>query len=137
MDIKNLKDTKVVPNKRTFEDNFCLVLASTACVIFIVYTFLYSQMNLFIAIVVINAITMMMYYSDKNYAKRQEWRINNNFLLFPTIIGGWIGAIFAQQLFDHKTTKQSFRYWFHRYMAINIFAICVFRNNIHSWNNNF
>lgn len=54
------------------------------------------------------------YWHDKVSAQRGEWRTSEGALIFLGIICGWPGAIVAQQLLRHKTTKPSFRsmHWF-------------------------
>ncbi len=54
------------------------------------------------------------YWHDKVSAQRGEWRTSEESLIVLGVLGGWPGAIVAQQLLRHKTTKQSFRvmHWF-------------------------
>lgn len=49
------------------------------------------------------------YWHDKVSARRGEWRTSEEALIVLGVLGGWPGAIVAQQLLRHKTTKQSFR----------------------------
>lgn len=77
-------------------------------------------------IIPINIITIVFYGVDKSFSKINatlKWnlmRYSENSLLFFGCIGGWMGAIFAQQLFNHKTTKQPFQTNFIFSIAINI-----------------
>jgi uncharacterized membrane protein YsdA (DUF1294 family)/cold shock CspA family protein len=59
-------------------------------------------------------ITFLAYGIDKSKAKRGGWRTKESTLHLFSILGGWPGAILAQQKFHHKTTKVSFRFefWF-------------------------
>lgn len=54
------------------------------------------------------------YWHDKVSARLGEWRTSEGALIFMGIMCGWPGAIVAQQLLRHKTTKPSFRtmHWF-------------------------
>ena len=54
------------------------------------------------------------YALDKSAAQAGRWRISEKTLLMLGLAGGWPGAILAQQLLRHKTSKQSFRvaFWF-------------------------
>jgi uncharacterized membrane protein YsdA (DUF1294 family)/cold shock CspA family protein len=54
------------------------------------------------------------YALDKSAAQAGRWRISENTLLMLGLAGGWPGAIVAQQLLRHKTSKASFRaaFWF-------------------------
>ncbi len=49
------------------------------------------------------------YQADKSAARRGRWRTSESTLHFLALIGGWPGAIVAQQFLRHKTTKASFR----------------------------
>lgn len=49
------------------------------------------------------------YLADKSAARRGSWRTSESTLHFLALIGGWPGAIVAQQILRHKTTKASFR----------------------------
>lgn len=59
-------------------------------------------------------ITFLVYFADKRAAQRYGQRVSENTLLFLGFIGGWPGAIVAQQTLRHKTIKQPFRgyHWF-------------------------
>jgi uncharacterized membrane protein YsdA (DUF1294 family) len=54
------------------------------------------------------------YALDKSAAQAGRWRISENTLLMLGLAGGWPGAILAQQLLRHKTSKRSFQtaFWF-------------------------
>jgi uncharacterized membrane protein YsdA (DUF1294 family)/cold shock CspA family protein len=49
------------------------------------------------------------YWHDKNAARSGKWRISEGTLITLGMFCGWPGAIAAQQLLRHKTTKPSFR----------------------------
>ena len=55
-----------------------------------------------------------LYWQDKVSSRHGEWRTSEGALIFMGIMCGWPGAIVAQQLLRHKTTKPSFRvmHWF-------------------------
>ena len=57
----------------------------------------------------INAIAFWMFYWDKWCAENHRWRIPETNLLFAAMIGGSVGAIWAQQALRHKTRKEPFR----------------------------
>tara|TARA_R110000803_G_scaffold19733_1_gene51411 strand:+ start:1225 stop:1827 length:603 start_codon:yes stop_codon:yes gene_type:complete len=62
------------------------------------------------------------YWIDKNAAIRKSWRISETVLLLLGLVGGWPGAIVAQEVFRHKTRKGTFRYLFWMTVAINMAA---------------
>ena len=61
-----------------------------------------------------------LYAIDKRRAKFGGWRISERTLLFWGVIGGWPGAIVAQQVLRHKTQKKSFRKAFRATIIINV-----------------
>lgn len=60
------------------------------------------------------------YGLDKAAARRGTGRVSEQTLLLLGIIGGWPGAVVAQQLFRHKTRKRSFRRAFWGSVAVNV-----------------
>lgn len=64
---------------------------------------------LLIAIIVgMSCIAFVMYNVDKRRAERDARRIPERDLQFVGLAGGWLGALTAQKLFRHKTTKPSY-----------------------------
>jgi len=61
-----------------------------------------------------------LYATDKRRAQAGGWRITERTLLFWGLIGGWPGAIVAQQVLRHKTLKKSFREAFWGTVVMNI-----------------
>ena len=53
-------------------------------------------------------ITFVVYAIDKSAARNQRRRTKENTLHLLGIIGGWPGALIAQQAFRHKTQKTEF-----------------------------
>jgi uncharacterized membrane protein YsdA (DUF1294 family) len=68
----------------------------------------------------ISIITFLLYAVDKSAAVNNRWRIPENTLHMLALLGGWIGAVFAQQLLRHKTKKQPFRMLFLLMVVLNI-----------------
>jgi uncharacterized membrane protein YsdA (DUF1294 family) len=67
------------------------------------------------------------YALDKAAARTGRWRISEKTLLLLGLMGGWPGAIVAQQGFRHKTSKQPFRaaFWFTVVLNVAGFAAMV------------
>lgn len=57
-------------------------------------------------------VTFLAYGIDKSKAKNAKWRTQESTLLLFSVVGGWPGAVLAQQIFNHKTTKRTFRFEF-------------------------
>ena len=49
------------------------------------------------------------YWLDKQHAQKGRWRTPENSLHIAELLGGWPGALVAQQVFRHKTRKASFQ----------------------------
>ncbi|WP_054899557.1 DUF1294 domain-containing protein [Pseudomonas sp. NBRC 111131] len=54
-------------------------------------------------------ITLLLYWQDKHQARTQAWRTPEKVLHASELLGGWPGALVAQQLFRHKTRKVSYQ----------------------------
>jgi uncharacterized membrane protein YsdA (DUF1294 family) len=53
--------------------------------------------------------TLVVYGIDKAAARRSWRRVPELYLHLLSLVGGWPGALVAQQLFRHKTRKQPFQ----------------------------
>lgn len=62
-----------------------------------------------LAIIIVNIITIALFWIDKRAAINRASRISEKTLLVFCLIGGTPGAFFAQQRFRHKTQKEPFR----------------------------
>lgn len=67
----------------------------------------------------------ILYALDKSAAKRGSWRVPENTLHLLAVLGGWPGAICAQQLLRHKTQKASFRAVFWVTVVVNVLVFAV------------
>ncbi|EGR1584654.1 DUF1294 domain-containing protein [Vibrio parahaemolyticus] len=80
-----------------------LVLASTA-------VFILGGEKLFIAAyILMSIVTYVMYAIDKNAAQKGKWRTSENTLHLLSLLGGWMGALYAQNQLRHKSKKQPFK----------------------------
>ncbi|MCU0974514.1 MAG: cold shock and DUF1294 domain-containing protein [Burkholderiales bacterium] len=67
-------------------------------------------------------ITFVAYVLDKRAAESGGWRTQESTLHALSLVGGWPGALLAQQFVRHKTTKAGFRTVFWATVAINVVA---------------
>lgn len=72
---------------------------------------------------VASAFTFVIYAADKSAAKRGALRTRESTLHGLSLIGGWPGALIAQQTLRHKSSKQSFRAEFWITVALNVGAL--------------
>ncbi|WPB72923.1 DUF1294 domain-containing protein [Archangium violaceum] len=63
----------------------------------------------FLAYLVASPAAFALYWDDKRNATRGAWRTSEAMLHFFELVGGWPGALIAQQVFRHKTRKVSFQ----------------------------
>ena len=56
-----------------------------------------------------SVLAILLYGVDKSAAVNNRWRTQESTLHFVGLIGGWPGALFAQDLFRHKSKKAAFQ----------------------------
>ena len=88
--------------------------------------FLAGRLPIFVAMSywVLSVVSAIAYALDKSAARRGGQRLSENSLHLISILGGWPGALIAQQLFRHKTKEKVFRTVFWITVLIN-FAFLV------------
>ncbi len=70
-----------------------------------------------------SAVTFAAYATDKSAARRDAWRIPEVNLHGLALIGGWPGALVAQNRLRHKSRKQPFRAFFYLTVVANLAAL--------------
>ncbi len=73
-----------------------------------------------LAYISLSIFTFFIYTFDKSAAVSRRWRTSENTLHLLSLAGGWPGALLAQQLLRHKTSKESFVIIFWLTVALNI-----------------
>ncbi len=71
---------------------------------------------------VTSALSYVMYWWDKRTAERNAQRTPESNLHLVDLLGGWPGALVAQQEFRHKTAKLSFQITFWATVVLNLAA---------------
>ncbi len=69
-----------------------------------------------------SAVTLIVYALDKSASVRGTWRTSESTLHALALACGWPGALIAQQLLRHKSSKAEFRAVFWLTVAVNIVA---------------
>jgi len=72
-----------------------------------------------------SVLAFLVYWVDKAAAKANDWRLSESVLLVVGLAGGWPGAIVAQQVLRHKSSKVSFRAAFWATVTVNVVAFVV------------
>jgi uncharacterized membrane protein YsdA (DUF1294 family)/cold shock CspA family protein len=75
-----------------------------------------------VAYVTLSILCFAVYAADKSAARSGGWRTREDTLLVMGLLGGWPGALLAQQLLRHKSAKASFRAAFWATVVINVLA---------------
>lgn len=64
------------------------------------------------------------YWLDKSAARRGRWRTAESTLHLFGLAGGWPGALFAQRVFRHKSSKSEFQRVFWVTVVANCLGFC-------------
>ena len=68
-------------------------------------------------------LTYVFYAMDKSAAQHDQWRIQESTLHLFALLGGWPGALFAQDQLRHKSVKAAFRFVFWITVMLNLIAL--------------
>lgn len=71
----------------------------------------------------INVFTFAIYGIDKSAARKGKWRIRERHLQLLSLLGGWWGALIAQQFLRHKSIKTRFLVFFSIMLMTNICVV--------------
>jgi uncharacterized membrane protein YsdA (DUF1294 family) len=71
---------------------------------------------------VVSVVSFVQYWLDKRSAETGRWRTPEKTLHLSALLGGWPGALVAQQLLRHKTRKASFQALFWLIVALHQLA---------------
>ena len=74
----------------------------------------------------ITLVTFAMFGFDKAMAKANKARVPESILLALTFSGGTVGALLGRYMFNHKTSKKSFRAKFWVVVVIQILIIIAY-----------
>ncbi|MDQ8037433.1 MAG: cold shock and DUF1294 domain-containing protein [Pedobacter sp.] len=80
-----------------------------------------------------SVLTFLAYSWDKSAAQRGAWRTKENTLHLFSLLGGWPGALYAQQLLRHKSSKQSFRIAYWLTVLLNIAGLAYLLSSHGRW----
>ncbi|MCC8552754.1 DUF1294 domain-containing protein [Xanthomonas hortorum] len=70
-----------------------------------------------------SVVAMIVYRIDKTAAQRGRQRIPETTLHMIALLGGWPGALLAQALFRHKSSKAAFQLRFWISVVLNVAAL--------------
>jgi uncharacterized membrane protein YsdA (DUF1294 family)/cold shock CspA family protein len=90
-----------------------------ACVVGALTFFGKTPMLVSLVYVIASGLTFITYGFDKLAAMDNRWRTGEGTLHVMSLLGGWPGALVAQELFRHKSRKASFRFVFWITVLVN------------------
>ena len=77
--------------------------------------------------------TFIVYFGDKRAARLGRDRVSENTLHGLALACGWPGALLAQQLLRHKSSKPAFRRVFWATVALNVAVFVLLATPLHRW----
>ena len=80
-------------------------------------------MNIYIPLLLWNILTMLVYGTDKLFARKGMRRISEKTLLSLAFLMSGVGAIFGMVVFNHKTSKIRFRFLVPVFVVVNVLAL--------------
>ena len=119
---KNKNSNYKIDYKSTYKISIFHIIFIIGFSTFLLYYYINGQVPFFIIILYIfmSIITYSAYSSDKSKAITESYRVPENTLHLLSLLGGWIGALIAQQRFRHKTKKVSFKIAFWITVILNV-----------------
>ncbi len=84
------------------------------------YWLAYTPPLLSLLYLLASVVSYWLYAKDKRAAKAGEWRVPEKTLHLSALLGGWPGALIAQQRLRHKTQKLSFQLVFWVTVVLNL-----------------
>lgn len=78
-------------------------------------------------------LTFAAYAQDKRAATRGAWRTQESTLQVLALLGGWPGALLAQQWLRHKSAKRSFLLAFWLLVTINVCVLGLLAVDPGAW----
>lgn len=83
---------------------------------------------------VLSGLCYLLYWRDKSAAQRGARRTPEASLHLLGLLGGWPGALIAQQQFHHKTLKQPFQTVFWVTVILNLAGLgCLLASGTPAW----
>lgn len=80
-------------------------------------------------LLVINAVTFIVYGIDKYKAKKAKWRIPEATRLLLAVLGGSVGAWVGMKVWHHKTMHKKFKYGIPAILLIQIALMAYLHMN--------
>ncbi len=115
----NVRLTRQKKIRLPFFISLAAALGFVGCISYFVYINGYPIDVLYL-IGAASILSILAYARDKSAARKGRWRVSENTLHLFSLLGGWPGAIVAQRMVNHKTSKQPFRSVFWITVLLNV-----------------
>ena len=101
--------------------NLLLLLISTAYIVFIFYYQSIQRLPMWslYLLAITNLLSFIFYGMDKLAAIKHWQRTPEKHFYVLALLSGWPASVFGQVVFNHKTSKVSFRRWFYFMSLVN------------------
>lgn len=77
---------------------------------------------------ILSFVTFIIYWKDKRASINGNWRTSEKTLHTLAFLGGWPGALLAQRIFRHKTSKFRFQFVFWLLVVLNCIGTVLIQN---------
>lgn len=92
----------------------------------IAYLMQHIPLWLLLYFITTSLVTFIAYAWDKRAARKQQWRVSEFKLQLLSLVGGWPGALLAQQWLRHKSSKGRFKFILWLMVLCNLTLIYLF-----------
>ena len=118
---------RVVPASPSGQANAPLLLTA-AFLVFVAGSVFAGKLPIAVVWIYLAAslVAFIAYALDKSAARNDQWRTKESTLHLFALAGGWPGALAAQRLLRHKSSKQSFQFVFWVTVILNCCALAWF-----------
>lgn len=80
---------------------------------------------LYVYLIIINALGLLLMFTDKQKAKKGAWRIPERTLMTVAALGGSLGSLLGMELFRHKTKHLKFTLGIPALLVLHITVLIV------------
>lgn len=118
-----IKNKQTIPQSKTLGLFNTFIILAFAAYLFVL-VFIYNlPFIILLGFMILSIITFVAYALDKNAAQKGNWRTKESTLHMLALVGGWPGAMYAQQKLRHKSVKTEFRQVFWATVVMNVGAL--------------
>ena len=110
------------PREIKRNDGMLMILMAVCFIVIVGVSVLVTDMPVHVLIVYLAAslLAFVVYAMDKSAAQSNAWRTKESTLHMLSLLGGWPGALIAQQTLRHKSRKVEFRIVFWLTVVLNV-----------------